>query len=189
MLEWLAYALFPHTLFVDGEAGVADAEALLLDNLPHLERYALHLTRSRTEAEDLVQDCVERALLKRHLFEAGSNYRAWLFAIMHNLHLTRMRRNRVAAQYTADLTLRLGRAAPPPQPAAIMLSRTFDALTRLSQEEREAIVLLGSEQLTYRELASRSGIPVGTMKSRVGRGRARLRRMVTGSEASEAIEF
>ena len=168
---------------------MADAEALLLDNLPHLERYALHLTRSRSEAEDLVQDCAERALLKRHLFEAGSNYRAWLFAIMHNLYLTRMRRSRLAAQYLADLAPRLGRATSPPQPAAIMLSRTLDAMARLSQEEREAIVLLGADQLTYRELAARSGVPVGTMKSRVGRGRARLRRMVTGSETAEAIEL
>src|SRR3546814_6556574 len=75
----------------DRESGVANVEALLIENLPHLERYALHLTRSRTEAEDLVQDCAERALLKSELFEAGSNYRAWLFTIMTNLFPNRAR--------------------------------------------------------------------------------------------------
>jgi RNA polymerase sigma factor (sigma-70 family) len=96
---------------------VHDVKALLIENLPHLERYALHLTRSRTEAEDLVQDCAERALLKSELFQAGSNFRAWLFTIMHNLFLNKARRNRVAAQYLADARPRLGRAGPPPQPA------------------------------------------------------------------------
>ena len=191
MLEWLAYALLSHSSLGRRreESGVHDVKKLLIENLPHLERYALHLTRSRTEAEDLVQDCAERALLKSDLFEAGSNFRAWLFTIMHNLFLNKARRNRVAAQYLADLKPRLGRAAPPPQPAAIMLSRTLDALATLSQEERDAIIFLGADQLTYREVASHSGVPVGTMKSRVGRGRARLRRMVMGPEGDGAVDL
>jgi RNA polymerase sigma-70 factor (ECF subfamily) len=191
MLEWLAYAFLSHSPLAHcrEESRVQDLKSLLIENLPHLERYALHLTRNRTEAEDLVQDCAERALLKGDLFEAGSNFRAWLFTIMHNLFLNKARRNRVAAQYLADAKPRLGRVMPPPQPAAIMLSRTLDALAKLSQEERDAIILLGADQLTYREVASQSGVPVGTMKSRVGRGRARLRRSVMGADAGDAVEL
>ena len=166
-----------------------DVKALLIENLPHLERYALHLTRSPSEAEDLVQDCAERALLKRDLYQEGSNCRAWLFTLMHNLFLNRTRRQRVAERYLADLRPRAARSAPAPQPAALMLSRTLRAMAALSREEREALMLLGIEQVTYAELAARSGAPVGTVKSRVGRGRARLRRTVMGSGPGEALEI
>lgn len=162
---------------------------LLMENLPHLERYALHLTRSRTEAEDLVQDCAERALLKQHLFAAGSNCRAWLFSIMHNLFLNKVRRSQIAARHRTDLKSNLERTSPPPQHGAILLTRTLAALTTLSEEERDAVMRLGAQQLTYREIAASSGISINTVKSRVARGRARLRRIVTGSAADEAVEL
>lgn len=158
-----------------------EAESLLIENLPDLKRYALHLTRNGPDAEDLLQDCVERALVKRDLFAPGSNYRAWLFAIMHNAFLNKKRRQHVANAHLADLKLNSSPASPPSQEAAVMLSRTFDALQRLSEEEREAVALLGVEQLSYRELAARTSAPIGTLKSRVFRGRARLHEMVFGS--------
>ena len=166
-----------------------DISALLTAHLPHLERYALHLTRNPTEADDLVQDCAERALLKSDLFEAGSNCRAWLFAIMHNLFLNRARRRRVADHHLAELQSRLSRVAPPAQHAAIMLSRTLDAIATLSQEEREALLRLGAQPFSYREISAASGVPINTLKSRGFRARSHLRRIVTGSEADEPVEL
>ena len=166
-----------------------DISELLTASLPHLERYALHLTRSRTEAEDLVQDCVERALLKSDLFEPGSNCRAWLFTIMHNVFVNKARRKRATDQHLSDLQSRTSRTAPPAQHAAVMLSRTLGALATLSREERDAVLRLGAHQLTYREISAVSGVPINTLKSRVARGRTRLRRIVTGSEADEPVEL
>lgn len=164
-----------------------DLKALLIQNLPDLGRYALHLTRSSTEAEDLVQDCIERALRKSALFQVGSNYRAWLFAIMHNLFMNKTRRQRIASRHLADLTQSAPRNAPAPQLANLLLSRTLRAMASLTREEREALMLLGTQQVTYRELADQSGAPIGTVKSRVGRSRARLRRIVLGSEPEEPL--
>lgn len=156
--------------------------ALIVETLPHLQRYAWHLTRNRDDAEDLVQDCIERALLKSDLFEEGTSLRAWMFTMMRNLFINGARHRVVADKYATGVQMRADRVSPPAQNDAVMLSRTLDAINSLSDEEREAVLLLGAQQLSYQEVAADSGLPIGTMKSRLSRGRAKLRARVLGEE-------
>ena len=162
---------------------MANVSGLIQEALPHLHRYAMHLTRNPADAEDLVQDCLARALLKVDLYRPGTNFRAWLFTIMHNLFSTQGRRRRAAALYLADLMQAPERTAPPPQDAVVTLNRILDGLGRLSEGERQAIVLLCIQQLSYRDVAASTGVPIGTIKSRVARGRERLRAEFLGAEA------
>ena len=147
----------------------------LIETIPHLQRYAWHLARSRDEAEDLVQDCIERALRKSDLFERGTNLRAWMFTMMRNIFINGKRRQGVSDTYLAGVRHDMPRVQNASQLDSAMLSRTYEALEALSEEERDAVVLLGIEQRSYREVADETGLPIGTMKSRLSRGRAKLR--------------
>lgn len=159
---------------------MSSINALLVETLPHLQRYAWHLTRNRDDAEDLVQDCVERALMKSELFERGTSLRAWMFTMMRNLFINGARHRSVTDKYAAGVQLRGDQSQAPSQHDAVMLSRTFEAIESLSEEEREAVLLLGARQLSYHEVAADSGLPIGTMKSRLSRGRSKLRSRVMG---------
>jgi RNA polymerase sigma-70 factor (ECF subfamily) len=161
---------------------MGDVRERIREVLPHLQRYAIHLTKHQADAEDLVQDCLARALLKADLYRPGTNYRAWLFTIMHNLFSTQGRRRRAAAQHLAELTHSAERTTAPPQHAVVVLNRTLSGLDKLSSEERQAVVLLCVQQLSYRDVARSTGVPIGTIKSRVSRGRERLRADVLGVE-------
>jgi len=161
---------------------MSSINALLVETLPHLHRYAWHLTRNRDDADDLVQDCVERALMKSELFEQGTSLRAWMFTMMRNLFINGARHRGVADKYAAGVQARGDRSSAPAQHDAVMLSRTMEAIDGLSDEEREAVLLLGAQQLSYQEVAEDSGLPIGTMKSRLSRGRAKLRARVMGDE-------
>jgi RNA polymerase sigma-70 factor (ECF subfamily) len=147
----------------------------LIETIPHLQRYAWHLARNRDEADDLVQDCIERALRKSDLFERGTNLRAWMFTMMRNIFINGKRRQGVADNYLSGVRADSRQVQNPSQLDSAMLSRTYEALESLSGEEREAVVLLGIEQRSYREVADETGLPIGTMKSRLSRGRAKLR--------------
>ena len=161
--------------------------ALLVDTLPHLQRYAWHLTRNRDDAEDLVQDCVERALMKSELFEQGTSLRAWMFTMMRNLFINGARHRSVTDKHAASVQMRGDQSSAPSQHDSVMLSRTFEAIESLSDEEREAVLLLGAQQLSYQEVAAESGLPIGTMKSRLSRGRAKLRTRVMGDESRAGV--
>lgn len=165
---------------------MSSINALLVETLPHLQRYAWHLTRNRDDADDLVQDCIERALMKSELFEQGTSLRAWMFTMMRNLFINGARHRNVADKYAAGVKMRGDRTQAPSQHDAVMLSRTLEAVGALSEEERDAVMLLGAQQLSYQEVAAESGLPVGTMKSRLSRGRAKLRARVMGDEARPA---
>jgi RNA polymerase sigma-70 factor, ECF subfamily len=147
----------------------------LIETIPHLQRYAWHLARSRDEADDLVQDCIERALRKSDLFERGTNLRAWMFTMMRNIFINGKRRQGVADNYLSGIRGDFLQVQNPSQLDSTMLSRTYKALASLSAEERDAVVMLGIEQRSYREVADETGLPIGTMKSRLSRGRAKLR--------------
>ncbi len=151
----------------------------IIEQMPHLMRYARALTRDAAAADDLVQDCVSRALSRLHLFKAGTNMRAWLFTILHNIHVQNMRTlGRRPRAVSLDRELEERRGAGPTQDAPLMARDLQRALDRLPDEQREVVLLVGLEEMTYAEAAEVTGVPVGTIMSRLARGRERLRRMM-----------
>jgi RNA polymerase sigma factor (sigma-70 family) len=145
--------------------------------IPRLRRYARALTGERTAADDLVQDTLERAWSKLHLWRSGSDLRAWLFTIMHNVHVNQVRSRGAAATIPIDDELP---DAPVRATQADMLEvRDIDsALKRLPTEQREVLLLVALEHMSYQETATALGIPIGTVMSRLARARERLRMLL-----------
>jgi len=156
-------------------------------HIPQLRRYARALTGNYTAAEDLVQDTLERAWKRIGLWRLGSDLRAWLFTIMHNLHVNQLKadsrqQGQPPEQATLDLSVR------PTQEDRLELRDLNKALRRLSNEQREVLLLVGLEQMSYEEVAKVLGIPIGTVMSRLSRGRDQLRAMMEGSSAAPQLK-
>jgi RNA polymerase sigma-70 factor, ECF subfamily len=151
---------------------------LLEPQIPRLRRYARRLTKDVWRAEDLVQSCLARALAKEHLWEPGTNLRAWLFTLLHNQHVNDVRRlaREGAVVAIEDVTSSL--ASPPTVEAALDLSEVEQAIDRLRREQREVILLAGREGMRYEEIAAAVGVPVGTVRSRLSRARTSLRELM-----------
>ena len=152
----------------------------LLAELPRLRRYAMALLRDRTAADDLVQDSVLRALDRLHLWREGTNMRTWLFTIMHNLYANKMRslaRRRDDRPLDAAV---MTRGEAPNQLHAVALAQLGEALATLPDAQRETLLLVGLEGMSYRESAEVLDVPVGTVMSRVSRARETLRRHLDG---------
>jgi RNA polymerase sigma-70 factor (ECF subfamily) len=150
--------------------------------LPDLTRFARVLTRNEDDAHDLVQDCVERALRKQELFQAGTSLKSWMFTLMRNIFISQRRRVALDKRYVSTLTdesLRVQRAG---QLNRVFLKETVRAMDALSTGERQAIVVLGIHEGSQHDLALATREPVGTVKSRLCRGRAHLRTLL-GMEA------
>jgi RNA polymerase sigma-70 factor (ECF subfamily) len=145
---------------------------------PNLRRYARALTRNTAQADDLVQDCLERALSRRHLWNEDGNARAWLFTIMHNIHAndTRRRGNRPASVPIDDHDGH--HARPASQHSRIAGLELAAALETLPEEQRQVILLVALEGMSYGEVAETVGVAQGTVMSRLSRGRERLRRLM-----------
>jgi RNA polymerase sigma-70 factor (ECF subfamily) len=154
-----------------------DFARLLEVEIPRLRRYARALTRDVTRADDLVQSCLIRALAKQHLWQPGTDLRAWLFTIMHNQHVNDVRRgiregNTVELSEAPQLTVESNAID------SLQLRDLERALAKLAVEQREVILLVGLEGLAYEEVATLLGVPVGTVRSRLSRGRDALRRLI-----------
>lgn len=146
--------------------------------LPRLRRYARALTGERGAADDLVQDTLERAWVKLHLWRSGSDLRAWLFTIMHNVHVNQLRSRRGA---TLPLDDEMPDAPVRATQADMLEVRDVDtALARLPPEQREVLLLVALEHLSYQQTADTLGIPIGTVMSRLARARERLRTLLDG---------
>lgn len=155
-----------------GSAVSDDTSCLIAQELPRLRRYARSL-RNDAGAEDLVQDCVERALRKQNLWQRGTNMRAWLFRILYHLHLSSLRSaGRLPATVPLE-DLMVGRAGA--QLDTIELRELSRAFQGLPEEQRQVIQLVAVEGLRYDEAADLLGIAMGTVRSRLSRGRAALR--------------
>jgi len=148
-------------------------QADLTPHIPRLRRYARALVGDRYGADDLVQDTLERALNKFHLWRPGSDLRAWLFAIMHNVFVNQLR-SRAARLETAlddgDLMTQVA-----PDADRLELRDMQSAIATLPAEQREVILLVALEQLSYAEVSKTLDIPMGTVMSRLFRARERLR--------------
>jgi RNA polymerase sigma-70 factor (ECF subfamily) len=157
--------------------GEHDLREEILALRPRLERYALALTRDVVGAEDLVQDCLARGLEKIHLWQPGTDLRAWLFTILYRQYISHTRhgaRHRADAELPeADTRLVL----LPNQMARLELRDLERALGRLPKEQRSVILLIGMAGMDYAEAAAVVKTPVGTVRSRVARGRESLRAM------------
>ena len=140
---------------------------LLEKEIPRLRRYGFALTRNMSRADDLVQDTLVRAMAKQRCWQWGTNLRAWLFTLMHNQNADFVRRSaREGAAVDFDDT------GPGPttatDPAAGLSLRDLDrALARISREQRQVILLIGLEDMSYKEAATILDVPIGTIRSRL----------------------
>jgi RNA polymerase sigma-70 factor (ECF subfamily) len=130
-------------------------------------------------ADDLVQDCLVRALGKIHLWEKGTDLRAWLFTILHNQHISLARQAARQRDIIELQNCKPGLSPSPGQMVRLELRDLERAIARLPEEQRSVILLVGLEGMRYDEVASVVNLPVGTVRSRVSRGRETLR-MMTG---------
>jgi len=155
-----------------------DFGSLLQHEIPRLRRYARALTRDGTRADDLVQSCLVRALAKSHLWQPGTDLRAWLFTILHNQHVNDVRRavregiNVPMEDVAPVLTV------PSTQGASLQLRDLDRAMARLPEEQRQVLLLVGLEGMRYEEVATVLDVPVGTVRSRLSRGRDMLRHLM-----------
>ncbi|KFL25358.1 sigma-70 family RNA polymerase sigma factor [Paradevosia shaoguanensis] len=148
--------------------------------VPALRRYARALTRDADRADDLVQDCLERAIRKSALFRPRGPLRAWLFTMLLNLHRNGARSERRQGPMTPLDGLGFEPSVPPAQPGHIALAELARAIDTLPADQREALLLVVLEDMPYADAAAILGIPVGTLMSRLGRARAALRTMTGG---------
>lgn len=150
----------------------------IAEELPHLRRFARGLARDRDLADDLVQDCVERALRKEHLFDRSRELRPWLFQMLRNLFINSVRARRAGAVGGADAEALIAQQpAPQNQVETLAVRQILDALQRLPAEQREVILLVCVEEMSYRATAEILDIPIGTVMSRLSRGREALRQI------------
>jgi RNA polymerase sigma factor (sigma-70 family) len=155
-----------------------DDERQLLSWVPRLRRYARALAGNRDDADDLVQDTLERAWARAALWRGVADMRAWLFGIMHNLHVDGVRRPRLPTVPLDDDTPEP--PAAPPQADRLAVLDLQSALDQLPAEQKEILLLVALEGMAYADVAKTLGIPIGTVMSRLSRGRERLRVLLDG---------
>ena len=153
-----------------------DAESIV-ELIPRLRRYARALSGDRTAADDLVQDTLERAWSKLHLYRRGTDLRAWLFTVMHNVYVNQRR----AARPSTPLDDEMPELSQPARETDALVLRDLDAaIRRLPPDQCEVLLLVALEDMSYDDAATALGIPIGTVMSRLARAREKLRAMLSG---------
>ena len=160
--------------------GTTEEDRALLDHLGALRRYARALLGSAADADDLVPECLARALARTSLWRPVRNMRAYLFTILHNVHADRMSRRKRALDVVPldGASAAAHPATPPGQYGRLELRDLALALTRLPEEQRQVVLLVGLEGMSYQEVATVLDVPVGTVMSRLSRGREALRQLM-----------
>ena len=148
----------------------------LLEHIPALRRYALFLCQDRDRADDLVQECLTRAIANLEKFQEGTNLRAWLLAILRNFYFNNdVRRAGRERQWASEEEERANHPiSVPAQTDAVALLELEQAMIRLPDEQREVVLLVGAEGMSYEEAAQLLALPIGTVRSRLSRARQRL---------------
>ena len=159
---------------------------IIVQHIPRLRRYARALVGDRYAADDLVQDTLERAWNKLHLWRPGSDMRAWLFSIMHNVFVNQVRSRRHEVEVRIEELPRVAVRAT--QGQNLEVADVDRALRALPAEQREVVLLVSIEDLTYEEVSRALDIPIGTVMSRLSRGRERLRQIMSGSHAGVPLK-
>jgi RNA polymerase sigma-70 factor, ECF subfamily len=157
---------------------VSKFHQLVEQEIPRLRRYARALTRSAERADDLVQDTLLRALAKAHLWQPGTDLRAWLFTVMHNQHVNLVRRA-MRDEGAVDIDQLSSSLVATTDPTASRQLHELDrALGSLPEEQRAVILLVGLEGMSYEAASEVLNVPIGTVRSRLSRGRDALRRLM-----------
>jgi RNA polymerase sigma-70 factor (ECF subfamily) len=157
----------------------------LVDLIPRLRRYARALVSDRAAADDLVQDTLERAWAKLHLYRRGTDLRAWLFTVMHNVHVNKLRAARATDTLDDEMPELAQRAA---QGDSLVVRDLDRSIALLPPEQRSVLLLVTLEDMSYEEVARTLGIPVGTVMSRLSRAREKLRAMMLGHSAAAKLK-
>lgn len=178
-----APAATEHVALSDGEFKTQLAQVI-----PHLRAFGRSLSGSRDTADDLVQETLLKAWAARKRFQAGTNMRAWTFIILRNLYLSQMRRARFKGEWD-DLVADRLLAAPASQDKHVELADMQRALLHLPQPQREALILVGAGGFAYEEAAEICKVAVGTIKSRVARGRVALEALLSEGALSSRRSF
>jgi len=177
----------PGTVNTTDPESAARVKAELMDNLKVLRAFAISLTRNGSAADDLVQDTVLKAWSNLHKFEPGTNMRAWLFTILRNtFYSNRRKAAREVSDSEGDMAGRL--ATKPAHDGHLNLRDFRTAFAQLPDEQREVLMLVGAMGHAYDEAAKMCGVRIGTIKSRLSRGRERLAELMQ-LDADEALEL
>ena len=174
----------------DGPVPLSDPEfkVQLAAVIPHLRAFGRSLSGSRDLADDLVQETLLKAWAARKRFQAGTNMRAWTFIILRNLFLSQMRRARFKGEWDDVVAAKI-LSAPASQDKHVELGDMQRALLHLPQPQREALILVGAGGFAYEEAAEICGCAVGTIKSRVARGRVALEALLTGGKLPSRRQY
>jgi RNA polymerase sigma-70 factor, ECF subfamily len=143
--------------------------------IPRLRRYARYLRREPHHADDLVQECLSRAIAKIDTWQPGTNLRAWLFVILRNCHINEIRREHRMDSLDDTPLDEPALITPANQETSVALSEVRKAYLSLSEEHREVLLLVAIEGLQYEEAAAILEVPLGTVRSRLSRAREALR--------------
>ena len=157
----------------------------MVELIPRLRRYARALVGDRSAADDLVQDTLERAWAKLHLYRRGTDLRAWLFTVMHNVHVNKVRAARATDPLEDDMPELAQRAA---QGDALLVRDMERCIARLPAEQRAVLLLVTLEEMSYDDVARTLGIPIGTVMSRLSRAREKLRSMMLGQGVATKLK-
>lgn len=158
---------------------------MVADHIPNLRRYARVLVRDAVHAEDLVQDCLERAISRERLWREGTNLRAWLFTILHNLYINQYLRHGSVNTMVPLLDEHTHLSCPARQMHSVTLKDLARAFDRLPEQEQQVVLMVGLDGMQYEDAAAALGVPMGTVKSRLSRARRRLRRLLDGDQAMD----
>ncbi len=159
-----------------------DTKWLIAREIPYLRRYAMALLRDRDAADDLVQDCLERALNKHALWHRRGRLRNWLYRMLYNLHVNQAKDSR-RARYVSAVDSMEGHLAQPARQETFVECRDMaQALSDLPDEQRAVLVLIAVDGLGYQEAAWVLEVPVGTVRSRLFRARESLRKRMDSGQ-------
>jgi RNA polymerase sigma factor (sigma-70 family) len=158
----------------------------MVELIPRLRRYARALVGDRASADDLVQDTLERAWAKLHLYRRGTDLRAWLFTVMHNVHVNKVRATRITDTLDDEMPELALRA---PQGDALMVRDLDRAIALLPADQRSVLLLVTLEDMSYEEVAHTLAIPMGTVMSRLSRAREKLRLLMLGQATASKLKL
>ncbi len=157
----------------------------LVELIPRVRRYARALAGERSAADDLVQDTLERAWAKLHLYRRGTDLRAWLFTVMHNVHVNKVRATRPTDPIDEDA---LELSQRPAQGDGLVVRDLDRSISLLPAEQRAVLLLVALEDMSYEEVARTLGIPIGTVMSRLSRARDKLRALMAGQGTAARLK-
>jgi RNA polymerase sigma-70 factor (ECF subfamily) len=168
------------------EDAVPATEDLIAEQIPKLRRYARALLSDPVRADDLVQEALERGLSRSHLWQPGTDIRAWMFTILHNVHVNNQRQRRYRDDYQELTDDRPEMATPATQERSLEIRDLARGLELLPGAQRQVVLLVGLEGMNYKQVAAVLDIPIGTVMSRLHRGREALRRLMYEGGGSDA---